>query len=130
MNPDLEKKLYEKYPKIFKQVGLSAQESCMAWGVACNDGWYHILDDLCATLQKISDQEDVPQVEAAQIKEKFGTLCFYVDHATEEHRTAIRAAEALSARTCERCGTMRDVKRRSGGWILTLCDECEDKKYE
>lgn len=51
MNSKLEEKLCEKYPKIFKQVGLSPQESNMAFGCAHSDGWYHIIDKVCGQIQ-------------------------------------------------------------------------------
>ena len=32
MNKDLELKLVEKYPVLFKEYGMTVRESCMAWG--------------------------------------------------------------------------------------------------
>lgn len=51
MNDNLDKKLYEKYPKLFKERYSSAQETCMCWGFECGDGWYNILDALCSNIQ-------------------------------------------------------------------------------
>lgn len=59
---------------------------------------------------------------ASQVKEKFGTLRFYLTSGTDEMYDLIHEAEAKSATTCEDCGT--PGKRRGGGWILTLCDQC------
>lgn len=56
---------------------------------------------------------------ARQVKEKFGTLRFYVDGATEEQYAYIAFAEALTARTCEVCGAQGE--RREEGWVRTLC---------
>ena len=50
MNSTLEQKLVSKYPAIFKDVGKSEMESCMAFGCECNDGWYDILDSMCEAL--------------------------------------------------------------------------------
>jgi hypothetical protein len=74
----------------------------------------------------LSQQPNV-KVSVAQIKEKFGTLRFYVDinGATKEVREQIDAiisdAEGKSCVTCEVCG--KPGSRRSTGWIQTLCDE-------
>lgn len=65
--------------------------------------------------------EDVPQVVASQVKEKFGTLRFYYDGGDDYIRGLASMAEAMSARTCEICGN--PGKSRGGGWIRTLCDE-------
>ncbi len=51
MNKDLEKKLYEKYPLIFAEKDLPAEKSCMHWGIECGDGWYNLIDQLCAYIQ-------------------------------------------------------------------------------
>ena len=59
---------------------------------------------------------------ASQVKEKFGTLRFYMTTETEEMSALIREAEERSAVTCEECGSPGTC--RDGGWILTLCDKC------
>lgn len=62
---------------------------------------------------------------ASQVKEKFGTLRFYLTCGTDEMYDAIRVAEEESARTCEECGMPGE--QRGGGWILTLCDRCHNE---
>jgi hypothetical protein len=64
--------------------------------------------------------------KAVQVKEKFGGLRFYMTYYVEEIEKLIDEAESKSYQTCERCGA--PGKSREGGWILTLCDECEEKK--
>ena len=51
MKEELDKKLCEKYPKIFKNRNGSMQETCMCWGFSHDDGWYDIIDSLCASIQ-------------------------------------------------------------------------------
>ena len=84
MKKELEDKLFEKYPKIFRQKDLPMNETCMCWGFECGDGWYNILDILCKQIQwhidknlKEDELEGNVQVEATQVKEKFGGLRFY-----------------------------------------------------
>jgi len=78
MKTELEQKLVQKYPKIFINYGKSPQESCMAFGFEHRDGWYLLIDMLCASIQFYLDQTpNIPQVHADQVKEKFGSLRFY-----------------------------------------------------
>jgi hypothetical protein len=58
-------------------------------------------------------------VSVAQVKEKFGTLRFYVDGADDDLYNLINKAEAESSRTCEVCG--EPGASTNYGWIKTLC---------
>lgn len=60
---------------------------------------------------------------ASQVKEKFATLRMYLDCGTDEMYNLIDEYEEISARTCEYCG--QPGIQRIGGWIKTLCDECD-----
>jgi hypothetical protein len=51
MNEELDKRLCAKYPKIFAGRHLSMTVTAMCWGFACDDGWYNIIDRLCANIQ-------------------------------------------------------------------------------
>lgn len=51
MSPELDKELCKKYPKIFKDRHSSMQNTAMCWGFECGDGWYNIIDRLCANIQ-------------------------------------------------------------------------------
>jgi hypothetical protein len=70
-------------------------------------------------LRKVEDP--VQQVVVTQVKEKFGTLRFYYDGGDDIIDGMVRMAEGMSGCTCEECG--KPGGRRSGGWIVTLCDE-------
>jgi hypothetical protein len=61
-----------------------------------------------------------PQVIADQVKEKFGTLCFYYHGGDDKVDGMVRMAESMSAVTCETCGAPGVL--RGGGWLQTLCD--------
>ena len=63
--------------------------------------------------------------KAVQVKEKLGTLRFYMNSETKEMSELISKAESLSYKTCEYCGA--PGKQREGGWIKTLCNNCEGK---
>lgn len=126
MNSELDAKLVEKYPKIFSDRFGIPQETLMCFGFEHGDGWYNIIDKLCENIQSHIDWhnragEKVPQLVAVQVKEKFGALRFYTGPSTDYIRGMIAMAESMSEVTCEECGS--PGKRRSGGWIRTLCDE-------
>jgi hypothetical protein len=97
MNEMLDKKLCEKYPKIFVNRNASAQTTAMCWGFAHGDGWYDIVNNLCGCIQHHIDSTDsVPQVVAQQVKEKFGTLRFYYTGGDEYIRGLVSMAQAMS----------------------------------
>jgi len=76
MKKEMELKLVELYPKIFRDYGGDMRMTCMAWGIACGDGWYSLLDSMCQTIELLTADKDM-QVIADQVKEKFGGLRFY-----------------------------------------------------
>ena len=81
MKKELQEKLFQDYPKIFKQKDLDKTKTAMCWGISCGDGWYEILDALCANIQnrlmnvnRNKPEEEHLICEAVQVKEKFGCL--------------------------------------------------------
>jgi hypothetical protein len=122
MTEEKEKQLFEKYPKIFRQKDLPMNQTCMCWGVSCADGWYDLIDNLCYAIQNHIDYKKLPQVEATQVKEKYGGLRFYVNHSDEYVSGLISMAESMSYKICEYCGNKG--KSNSRGWITTLCEPC------
>jgi hypothetical protein len=118
------KKMEEQYPKMF---------AGKYGGFAVGKGWYPILETLCANIQSHIDWRDkqgqeIAQVEVSQIKEKFGGLRFYYSGGDDEISGMVRMAEAWADIACEECGAAG--KRRSGGWIRTLCDRHEEEHQE
>lgn len=71
--------------------------------------------------------EEIPQVVAVQVKEKFGSLRFYVDGGDAHTRGMIRLAESLSAIMCEDCGIPSKVKNNDG-WLSNICPVCVDAR--
>lgn len=71
----------------------------------------------------IETAKNRPQVEAVQVKEKYGSLCFYVNNYDENIRTMIDFAEDMSYCTCEKCGS--PGKPSTGGWIKIECGRCK-----
>lgn len=122
MSPLKTVSLYQRYPKIFAERGLGPEKSAMAFGLDCGDGWFDIIDRLCAQLQESVDTQKEPQVVATQVKEKFGFLQFYVHSATDAQRAMIRAAESESGHTCEECGRAGQLVVDQG-WRMVRCQD-------
>lgn len=172
MKKELDEQLCKKYPKIFRDRHAPMTKTAMCWGFDCGDGWYNIIDKMCANisnyvkyrredrviallmnraltraikgdmstlnrLPKWAQQEvltnlkdpepqffSVPKkidVVAVQVKEKYGTLRFYIHGGNEYVDGLVQMATAMSSVTCEVCGSVGKI--RNGPWIRTLCDE-------
>lgn len=65
---------------------------------------------------------------SSQIKEKYGTLRWYMTSYLPEIEEIISEAEKQSETTCEVCGKPGSL--RTDGWLKTLCDECYAKPKE
>lgn len=123
MKKELEEKLYVKYPNLFKQRIFPPIQSSMYWGICCGDGWYDLLDKLCKYINKNDNT-----IEIVQVKEKFGGLRVYVNHAKNETLDKLEEFERLSYKICEECGSTENVKQTTFGWTQTLCKKCIAKK--
>ena len=116
MSPELEKKLLDKYPKLFS--------SKQFWGVECGDGWYDILDHLCGSLITYTYGDE--EIYVDQVKEKFGRLRFYLSKEDDVMHGMVSMAEHMSGRICETCGNRGET--RGGSWMVTLCDLHHDER--
>jgi len=58
-----------------------------------------------------------------QVKEKFGTLRFYVYGVSMKVSTKIQEVELRSGDVCEQCGEPGEL-RNFDGWYMTRCDKC------
>jgi hypothetical protein len=173
MNSESTKRLIEKYPKIFGLVtdpGPAPHYCISLFMVECGDGWYNLIDTLCAAIQGHIDYhnkgvartkatneaiieygygnheplleitknreyiretylkkgvvpvpDEIPQVVATQVKEKYGGLRFYYNGGDEVIDNYVRFAEMMSERTCDVCGAPGEM--RGGSWVVTRCEE-------
>ena len=83
-----------------------------------------VIDAAAVESARLKMQEAAAEVPVAvQVKEKFGTLRFYLDNANAQAGAYVRFAEEMSACTCEQCGAPGH-RQGGGGWIRTLCTAC------
>jgi hypothetical protein len=157
MNEENTSKLLSDFPALYRDAVTKPGErlSCMTQGFSTGDGWFQLIYALSSAIEKEAratgltpDSKAWPK--ALQVKEKFGTLCFYVstgnrdDKLEPEMRGAIisfrpiasnaniRAliddAEKQSGQICETCGLAGEMRR--DGWWRVSCDSCEAKRQE
>jgi hypothetical protein len=114
-----------KYPNLFD----NRPEYCFD----CGPGWYDLINELCAKIEAeiIAWKERNPDskdslIAVSQIKEKYGTLRFYMYSETDAISDMIWEAEEKSGLTCENCGKPGQT-RWDCSWVHTTCDECEKK---
>lgn len=140
MSPEKDEILSRKFPLLYRERYNTSGRTSMRFGFSCDDGWFNIIYELSEKLEKLIEAEpDWNKPAAFQVKEKFGTLCFYMcsedngyPRATDEMYDLIREYTAKAAVTCEVCGQPGDRKNKqtSANIIYStriLCDQCPDK---
>lgn len=122
MSPELERQLVETFPTLFADHGAPPDRSPMAFGFECGDGWFDLIETLCAQLSRLEPPDAAPPPVAQQVKDKYGTLRFYVGPCADAAQALTAFAEALSAKICETCGNKG--RTRGVGRLKTLCEPC------
>lgn len=104
----------------------------------CGYGWFDIIHDLSIKIEYLleeatemhcaveGEENENAEMFAVQVKEKYGTLRFYMSCETREMSDLIHAAEVLSSKTCENCGATGTV--RGTTWFSTRCNKCHEEK--
>lgn len=156
MSPDLDRRLCERYPLVFRYRVLDRSEHSMGRGFDCGDGWYALVDTACAVVSahyesarreyertlkagegattveraRTKMEEEAGRVPAAlQVKEKLGSLRIYFEGGGERARAASEFAQILSESVCELCARPGALLRR-GGRLRTLCGTCCDAELD
>jgi len=132
MKKELQEKLFNNYPTIFRQRELDRTVTAMCYGISCGDGWYTLIDTMCGNIQNRMEnanrnkpEEEHIICEATQVKEKWGGLRFYVQGSDSYIDGIIDLAESMSYRICSECGNASVQNEKKRGWIYTLCDNCK-----
>lgn len=127
MRQELDEALVRDFPNLYADRHNKQAPFC--WGFECGDGWEPLIRELSQEVEAIivaMPEKERKKFRVKQVKEKFGTLRFYMGIAHDGIRAAIDRAEQKSAQTCQTCG--KPGKVRSGGWISVLCDEHEAER--
>ena len=123
--PEKEQKLFDAFPYLYRGRVKPVQESSMSFGFECGNGWFDLIWNLSQKIEDAARQAGLePQSatwpQAKQVKQKAGTLCFYLDNLTQAMTGLIDEAMEDSAKTCEACGMPGSRVGNSG--VRTLCD--------
>ena len=136
MKEELEQQLYKIAPILYQQHSLNMQQTCMCWGFETPDTWYNLLYKLSVELEKLNQQlkDKNIEIQAVQVKEKFGSLRFYYDIINKSNNNfdtkelykqvneLIDNAEQQSWDICCFCG--KPATQTTAGWISRACDNC------
>lgn len=127
MNVHLDKELCRRFPLLFVDRRADLRQTAMCWGFDCGNGWYQIIKRAAEKLEPLiaKAKAEFPSdweagfFRASQVKEKYGTLRFYLSGGTAAMHKIVTDAENQSAKTCERCG--KPGKLRGTHWLYTAC---------
>jgi hypothetical protein len=145
MKEDLENKLYQDFPTLFR---VGKLPSGIYIGVG--DGWYDIIRTTSRCIEwhiknlpeatKIVEENDFYEDEInnllagdklyirpqfSEIKQKYGQLRIYINNQDPYISGVISMAEEISGRICEGCGVPSKIQKDKG-WLSTLCGVCRE----
>lgn len=112
MSPDNDDLLCQRYPQLFVERHFSIDQTAMCRGFECGDGWFRLIDTLCATIQNAIELDDMPPVTVTQVKEKLGSLRFHYRGGNEMTVGMVRLASDLSTK----------IDPDTGRWVTTVGD--------
>lgn len=81
------------------------------------EGWYSLIKRLIEDLIELGWNKEI-----VDVKEKFGTIRFYINEGNDKIFKRIVDAEVESSKICEISGRPGEL-RRVNGWYKTLCEE-------
>jgi len=99
MRDELEVKLVEKYPEIFRDRKGNIMKSAMPWGFEIGDGWYDIIDVLCSMISRDVNmlKHDVREISnqlAQKNKEHWNdwAVSYYTEELLEDSKKKLQDA--------------------------------------
>lgn len=127
MNEQNTEILKKAFPNVFKE----------NFYFECGDGWFELVGKIASFIDSRTKN-----CYATQVKEKFGTLRFYISYQYDDDGTPklssqdltdiygfIELSERQSGSICEDCGVHldsvnREPQKNLGFWLVTLCINC------
>ncbi|MFN4973824.1 MAG: hypothetical protein ACK5GV_01105 [Bacteroidota bacterium] len=131
MNNENTKRIIDACPSLFIDIEQQCENmqngimfTPIVFGFECGDGWADLLVELCQKINthlKTLSKEQVDSIYALQIKEKYGTLRFYLSCYDDTIDKFIQDAQLKSSFTCEVCGNAGKVLGEH--WLYCACPE-------
>jgi hypothetical protein len=109
MRKELDEKLCAEYPLIFRDRHGDMSQTCMVWGFDCDDGWYNIIDAMCANIQCHIDN----RLENIKWAEKWNATVNDLDHEwtgiveRKEREVPKPVEQVVAIQVKEKFGTLR-----------------------
>lgn len=105
-------------------------------GIYVGDGWFDLIEECTFKIEQYCIEQNIPFPEAVQIKDKFGSLRYYLDYQSHDHNNddhnqviakIILEAEGKSGRTCKVCGaTMSEEDYKKNTSMSPICITCSN----
>lgn len=108
MKKELQEQIFKKYPLLFSDRTKPMQETCMCWGLTVGDGWYNLIDELCAKLEPLVQD---------YIKKNPNTPCSRCG-CPKEHHYGHRSWSPGKCLSVRRVGYWQPYRRGPGWWPL------------
>lgn len=135
-NIEKNKELIEKYPFLLPRnvwTGKVSEDYDYSYTLLDDmpEGWKNCFGEIMCEVIKdaLVKNNYLEKYRISQIKEKYGSLCWYDFGAPEEVRDIIMDFEHLSRHICIYCGKI-DVPMIYDLWISPFCEECFLKTHE
>jgi hypothetical protein len=95
MRAELQQGLLADFPELYQDYTLPMTKTCMCWGFETPDEWEPVIRKLSEKLKALIEKtpKGYETYRAAQVKEKWGGLRFYMTSETDEMSEAIEDAE-------------------------------------
>ena len=110
MREELDAKLVEKYPLLFKDRNAPMNQTAMCWGFCCGDGWYDLIDTLCSLLT--SKYRNAKDRYDYLMEQGVGGVLYGTKTVTQE---AIDEAKAKMDEEADKVPVVVQVKEKFGG---------------
>jgi len=116
MNPENTERLFERFDHLYRGRHLPDTQNLMCYGFCCGDGWFDLVWQLSEQIEAYCQQHaEAADLMAAQVKQKFGELRFYVQPKLWDVEYLIEAARVKSLQTCELTGEPGGLCKRQSG---------------
>lgn len=129
MRKELDEYLVKRYPTIFRNRHAGVTNSCMAWGFSCGDGWFHLLNSVCASIvghiehlteENERNKEYIKKIEAG------GRVPEWIQIAYEKGKLVIKdVPDFVADQVKEKFGTLRFYYHGGDDYIAGLVSMAE-----
>lgn len=89
------------------------------------DGCFKIIYDLSLKLTAYAKEKNII-IEASQVKEKYGTLSFYLNYNDNFTTELVDSAQRFFLITCEVCGKSGEIN--TSPWYSVRCSGCKGER--